>query len=137
MNYPATLTEHIKGDDGLAQDWRADTVFINPPFSGGGKINAFANKLMDAYRAGRVRRAVWLASNNTETQWFRLLAPASAQIFFPSIRIRFWRPADNSSGQEGGGGLMGDMVVYLGDDAPRFRWAFADIGGIFVQVMEP
>ena len=25
---------YIEGDDGLAQDWRADTVFINPPFSG-------------------------------------------------------------------------------------------------------
>ena len=121
-------------DDGRAQDWRADSIFINPPFASK-KINAFADKLLSAYHAGRVKRAVWLARNATETRWFQQLSAAAAAVFFPQRRIVYWLN-DAAGGIVHGGGRTGDMVIYLGDDAPRFRAAFAGIGGCFMAVTE-
>ena len=126
---------YTEADDGLTQDWRAESLFINPPFASK-KINPFADKLADAYQRGRIKRAVWLARNATETRWFQQLAAMSAAIFFPQHRITYWRN-DDDGGVVHGGGMTGDVVIYLGDDAPRFRAVFAEIGGVFVQVTEP
>ena len=121
-------------DDGLAQDWRADSIFLNPPFNHK-KINAFSDKLLNAYHAGRVKRAIWLARNATETRWFQQLSAEAAAVFFPQRRIVYWRK-DADGDVVRSCGMTGDVLIYLGDDAPRFHAAFAGIGGCFMAVTQ-
>lgn len=114
-------------DDGLEQDWRARTLFINPPFASR-KINAFADKLLGAYQTGRVESAVWLSNNNTETDWFQKLFAECACAFFPSTRIRFWR---TDRDVKVAAGMVGQVFLYLGRDPAGFQSAFAEFGGVF------
>ena len=113
---------YTAADNGLDQDWRAGSVYINPPFTKG-LVEQYADKLIDALDAGRVKRAVWLSNNSTETAWFQRLAKKADAIFFPAGRLSYWRPGDDPDAK-GGTAMVGDALLYFGKQPERFAEVF-------------
>jgi len=58
------------------QDWTANTVFMNPPYSLHICFPAIS-RLVDEFKRGRVGAAIVLVNNMTDTKWFRLLEDAA------------------------------------------------------------
>lgn len=111
-----------KEDDGLKQHWVADTLFINPPFSTA-LCDAFANKLVDHYRNGDVKEAIWLSNNTTDTQRMVGLFTQCSAIFLHTGRHKFLSAGEDGKLQEGQG-LQGQISIYLGSDADKFLHIF-------------
>jgi site-specific DNA-methyltransferase (adenine-specific) len=72
--------------DGLKQDWRGETVWVNPPFSAK-SLRAWTRK---AYEAAVLRgvTTVILAPSKTDQDWWHLYALNSEIRFIPG-RIKF------------------------------------------------
>jgi phage N-6-adenine-methyltransferase len=111
-------------DDGLGKEWHGN-VWMNPPYSDG-LMPKFADKLADEFEAGRVRQAVVLVNNATETGWAHVLAEAASAVCHLRGRIRFWYPGRPSKTP-----LQGQVVFYLGDNADSFADAFAPLGRVW------
>src|SRR5437764_8904165 len=57
--------------DGLVQAWRAETVWLNPPYCKSGAVSnqeLWTCKLISEYEAGNVKQAILLVNAATETQ---------------------------------------------------------------------
>jgi DNA polymerase-1 len=105
-------------EDGLAREWPARTLFLNPPY--GRTINAWVGKLLDEYAAGRVQEAMALVPARTDTAWFRPLF--AFPICYIRGRLKFSggpHPAPFPS-----------ALVYLGPHPERFRAAVAGLGSL-------
>jgi hypothetical protein len=108
--------------NGLANAW-AGNVWMNPPYAQP-LVAQFAEAVSAKYDAGEIVRACVLVNNATETAWFqRMLASATAVCLLRG-RVRFVDP----SGAPSGAPLQGQVVIYLGEDVPRFARAFAALG---------
>ena len=103
--------------DGLAQDWRAATLFINPPFTKQ-TVDAFAAKLGQAIDDGAVEQAVWLSNNATDTRWFYDLASRADALYLPLGRVKFWQIAKGVTSHSSG--MQGQVLLYFGPHAARF-----------------
>ena len=69
-------------DNGLRQEWHGN-VWLNPPYAQP-NIALFASKMVAEFRSGRVKAAVMLTHNFTDTKWFHeLLAAANAHLLHP------------------------------------------------------
>ena len=110
-------------DDGLAQDWSGEFVYLNPPYSSA-EVTAFTAKAIE-----EPAQAVVLVPNSTETRWAAALMAAATAICFPRGRVKFI----SSAGRETGGALQGSMIVGLRVDAQRFTEAFEPLGGVWVH----
>lgn len=78
------------GADGLNQEWKAETVFCNPPYGKtGNHSNAgiFAAKMVEEYAKGNFRRGILLVNASTAMTWFKPLF--QFPICFTDHRIRF------------------------------------------------
>jgi len=74
-----------KADDGLAQDWRKETVFMNPPYGreiGGWMEKAYASSLKGA-------TVVCLVPARTDTRWWHSYAMNASEIKFVKGRLNF------------------------------------------------
>lgn len=105
-------------DDGLAQEWRANTLFLNPPYSRR-LVEKFAAKLCDSLDCGLVKEAVWLTNNSTDTRWFQELAKRCDALFLPQGRLGFTKPAPGG-GTRTGTPLQGQAVLYFGKNGAEF-----------------
>ena len=118
-------------DDGLAQDWEAESLWLNPPF-GRGEIGAFVEKLAEELDAGNVGTAMVITHNATETGWCQDLLAKSAAICFLNRRVDFPTPGEGSNS----GTLRGQIMFLLGRDGQagiqRFEEAFRQLGVIYV-----
>ena len=110
-------------DDGLVQAW-GGRVWMNPPYEKG-LVDKFAEKLRDEVRAGRVKQAVVLVNNATDTRWFATLCEVASMLCFPTGRIRFLKPDG-----ERGAPLQGQAVLYIGDQREPFAGVFARFGTV-------
>lgn len=127
---PATCTEanqvvratkiYTPETDGLSHDWTGN-VWLNPPYSTP-HISLFLTKLLEAFDAGRVKQAVALTNNSTDTNWFHILAER-----FPFCltrgRISFW-----GHGGEILATRQGQSLFYLGKRVAAFRDEFSQFG---------
>lgn len=113
---------YTKDDDGLAHDWHG-RVWMNPPYSNP-EIKMFSHKLVDEIDAGRIRSAVVLVNNATETQWGQLLLDYCEAACFPSGRIKYL----DATNQPKMTPLQGQMFLYFGDDVESFRKNFSEFG---------
>ena len=116
-------------DDGLAQDWEAESLWLNPPF-GRGEIEAFVEKLV--VELDNIGLALGITHNATETGWCQDLLAESAAICFLNRRVDFPTPGEGSNS----GTLRGQMMFLLGRDGQagiqRFAEAFRQLGVIYV-----
>ena len=73
-----------KTDDGLAQDWGSEIVFMNPPY--GREIKQWMAKAYAASRGGAT--VVCLVPSRTDTQWWHLYA-MKGEMRFLKRRLEF------------------------------------------------
>jgi len=110
-----------KDDDGLSKEWHG-RVWLNPPYAQPA-IAQFIDKLIEERAAGRVKAAILLTHNYSDTDWFQRAAASADMICFPRGRIRFIAP-DGSQASP----TQGQTFFYFGSSAQHFGNAFAEIG---------
>ena len=105
---PRMFTE---ADDGLAQAWRAQAVFCNPPYS---VTIQWIAKAHEEWRAGRARRIMMLLPVRTAgTHFHDLLAP-NADLFFLRHKVQF-------HGSKGVPTFNSMVAIFGGDDGVTER----------------
>lgn len=117
-NVPAARHFTIE-DNGLEQDWRASTLFLNPPFS---EKAPWVEKLIEEHQAGHVGEAIVLLTASTSAEWWRKLTDASPVVCFTSKRVAFINPENESSAR------FETALFYLGNRTAEFRREFQEIG---------
>lgn len=117
---------YTKEDNGLAQEWEARTVWLNPPFAAENELNpirTWVGKLIAEHKAGKVGQAVLLVSAGTERLWFQALWEYC--ICFSDHQIVYAR-----KGQPPDHKRHGDCFVYLGPHITRFAEHFTEFGPV-------
>jgi len=117
---------YTREQNGLLQDWRSSSVWINPPFSiPGGKSNMamWVRKLMEEYALGQVKQAVLLCMANTEASWFEALW--DYPLCFPCPRVLFHRPGGKMAHH-----ILGTCFAYFGEQRQRFVATFQKFGPV-------
>lgn len=112
-------TYYTAQTDGLNHSWFGN-VWLNPPYSSE-LITKFADKLINELI--RIKQAVILVNNATETEWFSKIVKRSQAVCFPLGRVKFYRP-DGTTGAP----LQGQAVIYYGNQAKRFVDVFSAKG---------
>jgi phage N-6-adenine-methyltransferase len=107
--------------DGLTRKWKG-RIWLNPPYSQPA-IQQFAEKLVAEYEAHRVREAIVLTHNYTDTAWFHALASVSTAILFTRGRVGFVNPEGKSCNP-----TQGQAFFYLGDKPGAFKQEFSGFG---------
>jgi phage N-6-adenine-methyltransferase len=77
-----------KEDNGLAQSWKGEMCFMNPPYS---ETDTWMEKAFNEYLGGS--QVICLPASRTDTAWFRGWAAKGLIIFWPG-RIGFSSPHD-------------------------------------------
>lgn len=109
-------------EDGLQQEW-SGRVFLNPPY--GGLCPSFIRKLIEQFQARRVQQAIVLVNAHaTDTSWFGLLWDYT--LCFTDHRIEFFA----GTGARSTSSTNGNVFVYMGQHAERFREVFQQFGRI-------
>lgn len=112
-----------KGDDGLKQDWNADTIWLNPPF---GQWKMWCNKLLQEKSKGHFNEACILMPDRVPQIGNRLLFIADA-VWWPRARLKFWGPKAK------GPSPQGYVVIYLGPNRNLFKKVFSPSGAVLGQ----
>lgn len=107
---------------GLERPWSGN-VWLNPPYAQP-LIGQFCDKVVDEYEAGRVKQAVVLVNNGTETRWAQRLLSACSAVCLPTGRIKFLDHEGNPKLTP----LQGQMFVYFGDHSATFMAEFSELG---------
>lgn len=110
-------------DDGLTQPWHG-SVFLNPPYAQP-HIENFADKMIAEVAACRVKTAIMLTHNYTDTAWFQKLAVAASAICFTRGRIRFEAPNGELAAP-----TQGQAFFFFGNQPGRFYEVFRPFGFI-------
>ena len=74
-----------KEQDGLAQDWGKNTVFMNPPY--GRTVGDWMRKAYESAQAGAT--VVCLVHARTDTRWFHDWVYGKAELRFVKGRLKF------------------------------------------------
>ncbi len=114
--------------NGLAQQWHARTVYLNPPHDRANTAAPWVHKLLSAYQAGDVQEAILLVDAATETGWFSSLY--DYPLCFVQGRIRF----QSGDGREAHRPITGSVFVYLGQRRETFTRVFGRIGRIYLPL---
>jgi len=107
--------------NGLDKEW-AGRVWLNPPYAQP-FIAQFAEKMVQEWRARRVKSAIVLTHNYTDTAWFQGLAQAARAICFTRGRVRFVSPSGELAAP-----TQGQAFFYFGSDVDIFTDVFGDVG---------
>lgn len=95
---------YTKEDDGLAQSWEGERVFLNPPYG-----TDAAKWIAKAYfESDRAEVIVALLPVRTDTKWFHDFVLGKAEIQFLRGRLRFIGP----NGREGTATFPSMLVVW-------------------------
>lgn len=111
-------------DDGLTREWRG-RVYLNPPYSYPA-VEQFCQRLVEEYNAGKVKQAIVLVNNSTDSAWFHDLARACGAFCLTRGRVRYWGPNSAQARQ-------GQAFFYLGPARAAFMREFSAFG-IVVEV---
>lgn len=111
-----------KEDNGLAHEWHGN-VWLNPPYAQP-LISEFCEKVVEEFEANRVKAAIVLVNNATETRFFRRMAESAPAICFPTGRIKYL----DSAGRPANTPLQGQAFLYFGDDTYEFISTFRQYG---------
>lgn len=127
-----------KEQNGLDQEWRAKTVWLNPPYGRTAKMAAtrkstiglFIEKLLTAYYEGDIEQAIILATTEVNAKWFQPLR--NFLICFPDHRVKFIVPVKLERGIYSQ--MFGTCFVYLGLNEQKFIDEFEQFGDIMKRV---
>lgn len=111
-------------DNGLAQSWNAETLYLNPPYSQP-EIWDFIDKLVTELVDGNVDRAILLTHNYTDTAWFHRAEELASAICFTRGRIKFVDTDDNECAP-----TQGQAFFYFGEEPSKFSEHFLGYGFI-------
>ena len=122
------LEHYTADDDGLSQDWNADTAFLNPPFS---TVKYWVKKGIAEVTAGNVDALIILQSARPDGQRFHLLK--SYPVAFTAGRIDFIDPATGRPVTRNTIGSMFHLVKseVTADDFERFHAAFSPTCSVY------
>jgi len=109
--------------NGLAHEWHGN-IWLNPPYAQPA-ISDFINKIVDEVHAGRVKSAIMLTHNYTDTAWFQKAALSATAICFTKGRIKFEGPNGEIAAP-----TQGQAFFYFGHDMRTFCDVFRDVGFI-------
>jgi hypothetical protein len=112
---------YTKEDNGLKKP-RHGRVWLNPPYNNP-LMGQFVDKLLAERNAKRVKAAILLSHNFTDTGWFQKTAMLCQSICFTRGRI----PFVDGDGQEQGR-ANGQAFVYFGSDTGAFFDEFSAAG---------
>ena len=97
---------YTSADDGLAQDWAGETVFLNPPY--GRELPRWVAKAAsEALKPDTL--VVLLVPARTDTRWFHRYLYRRAQITFIKGRLHF-----ETAGEAGQSAPFPSMIAVLG-----------------------
>jgi phage N-6-adenine-methyltransferase len=111
-------------DDGLSKEWNGN-VWLNPPYHRE-LVRRFVNKLVTELATGRIKQAIMLTNNSTDTDWFREAVSVCQAVCFVKGRINFLE----SDGVTELCPTQGQAFFYYGTDVERFCSEFCKIGFI-------
>jgi len=109
--------------DGLSKEWNG-RVWLNPPYSKE-LMPKFIDKMFDEFTEGRVKEAIVLTHNYTDTAWFHKLQSVACRICFSRGRI----PYEQSNGTIAKP-TQGAAFFYLGANPDKFMGIFGEFGFI-------
>jgi len=107
--------------DGLSQEWIADSVFMNHPYSNSKEWIPYA---VQQYECGNAKELVLLVKLDVSTRWWRSLSRFSWVAV--NKRLKF--------GDGKGAAPFQSAIVYLGEDCERFRLFFGKYGVVYREV---
>lgn len=117
-------------DDGLTNEWRAGTVFCNPPYgigekgSGlGSKQAAWSRKMIREHGMGHFDEGILLVNSTHGYEWYEKLW-TTHWCCLARERIRFI----NTRGVQGAAAKRGQTFVYFGNRPKAFHDVFCKIG---------
>lgn len=119
-----------KEQDGLAQAWIAETLFLNPPYSAE-LVKAFIAKLLEERELGHWKRAIVLVNASVETGWCQQLLGHCDLACFPGQRIQFLyrgEPTKDSTN------MYAQAFFYFGDQPELFAAEFRSVGALLAPV---
>jgi hypothetical protein len=116
-------------DDGLVKEWFGN-VWLNPPYHRE-LMPAFISKLAAELLAKRIKQAIVLTNNSTDTEWFVAVAKMSQAFCFTLGRIRFLK----EDGVTEVNPTQGQTFFYIGNKVRRFCDEFDKIGTVCLPGM--
>jgi len=102
-------------DDGLALDWNARSVYVNPPYSNNGKwCERAVVQHLECSGPGEAGRneIIILVPARTDTRWWHRLVESADAVCFWRGRLRFVAPG--STEQTASSAPFPSALVYLG-----------------------
>lgn len=116
-------------DNALVCKWpltpASGNVWMNPPYSAR-LVKPAVHRLSCEIEAGRVRSAIVLVNNATDTQWFQFMLSRCQAVCFTAGRIAF----ENVDGKNISGNTRGQAFLYFGEDAASFISEFTQYGTV-------
>ena len=126
-----------KEQNGLAQDWRARSLWLNPPYARSehyqSGIGLFVDKLLRAYQNGDVCQAIILATTEVNAKWFYPLW--QYPLCIPDHRVKFIAPIKDPRGVYQH--MFGTCFAYLGSNEDKFAEVFSKFGRIVKAIDTP
>lgn len=119
---------YTRADDGLAQTWKAETVFCNPPYgkeAGASSQARWSAKATGEYECGNAKQVILLINNTAGYKWWESLWTKYPTCFVRE-RVRFVQP----EGIVGGQAKRGQNFIYMGANYERFTDVFSRIGRV-------
>lgn len=126
-----------KEQNGLLQEWRARSLWLNPPYGRSGKmigmhqssIKLFVDKCLDSYQRGSVLQAIILATTEVNARWFYPLW--QYPVCIPDHRVNFIVPEQQKNKYSQ---MFGTCFVYLGPRRQEFIEVFSRFGHVVQTV---
>jgi phage N-6-adenine-methyltransferase len=114
-------------DNALECRWpiNSGNVWMNPPYSAK-LVKPSIVRLTSEIESGKVRSAVVLVNNATDTQWFQFMLRRCQAICFTAGRIAF----ENNDGKNISGNTRGQAFLYFGEDIAKFQNEFKQYGTV-------
>jgi phage N-6-adenine-methyltransferase len=108
-----------KETDGLISVWSGN-MWMNPPYDMP-NIELFIGKAVQHFAEGKIKQAIILTNNSSDTAWFHLLA--EHPFCLTRGRIQFWNAEGKTLATR-----QGQAIFYLGDNVSGFVKEFSEFG---------
>lgn len=119
---------YTQKENGLSLDWKAASVFCNPPYGavekGGTTVKHWVVKALQEYESGNSDQVILLVNSFTSSGWFKPLWDHT--LCFVDKRIQFVSPTQAGAVQP----THGNVFVYLGKNVERFSALFSTHGAV-------